>query len=38
MRILSEYLFFMKNIVGDFLGGSAIKTPNFQCKGHGFDP
>ena len=23
---------------GDFPGGPVVKTPRFQCRGHGFDP
>ena len=27
-----------KNNIGDFPGGLVVKTPSFQCRGHGFDP
>ena len=29
----------LKEIIrGDFPGGPVVKTPRFQCKGHGFNP
>ena len=27
-----------KEVKMDFPGGSVVKTPHFQCRGHGFHP
>ena len=27
-----------KTECGDFPGGPVVKTPQFHCRGHGFDP
>ena len=29
---------YLKGGIRDFHGGPGVKTPCFQCRGHGFDP
>ena len=44
LLLLSSYSFdkwgswHIKNLGDFFRGGTVIKTPPFQCRGHGFDP
>ena len=38
--VFFKFYLFPKHVcdLGDFSGGPAVKTPHFNCKGHGFDP
>ena len=36
-RIWKKILPFGKNL-RNFPGGPVVKTPHFQCRGHGFNP